>query len=77
MFDQRDHRVHRGEVGVVLGHAESGVVWGRPRSTHTGTVRQRGGHQRGHLPPCDDAEVALEDRRGDIEVSLCHEWFLM
>ena len=74
MFDQRDHRVHRGEVGVVLGHAESVVVWGRPRS---GTVRQRGGHQRGHLPPCDDAELALEGRRGDIEVILCHEWFLM
>ena len=30
MLEQRDHRVHRGEVVVVVGHAESGVVGGIP-----------------------------------------------
>lgn len=30
MLDQRDHRVHRGEVVVVVDHAESGVVGGVP-----------------------------------------------
>ena len=30
MLDQRNHRVHRGEVGVVVGHADSGVVVGVP-----------------------------------------------